>query len=226
MNSYQKIDKKGFYCSSDTVYFNNWTKLFILSAKQYAPWAHIHVHIFDSIESDYDWCKKNNISISSEVTPSQYSDNIETKKGYWVNARFIRLPELYVDTTPVISIDSDSLLIQPLSEYQFDQDLARSWVTVRGAEDLSLGSAVGVGADNVRHIYREKLLEHKDNLRWFLDQETLDSMLKNNLIGKMNTRYSDFKYNNESYIWTGKGNRKFKKTFMRLAEEYRKRLVQ
>ena len=82
MNSYQKIDKKGFYCSSDTVYFNNWTKLFILSAKQYAPWAHIHVHIFDSIESDYDWCKKNNISISSEVTPSQYSDNIETKKGY------------------------------------------------------------------------------------------------------------------------------------------------
>jgi hypothetical protein len=226
MNSYQQIDKKGFYCPSDTVYFNNWTKLFILSAKQYAPWAHIHVHIFDSIESDYDWCNKNNISISSEVTPSQYCDNIETKKGYWVNARFIRLPELYFDTTPVIAIDSDSLLIQPLSEYQFDQDLAHSWVTVRGAEDLSLGSAVGFGLDNVRHIYREKLLEHFNNLRWFLDQEILDDMLTDSLIGKMNIKYSDFKYSNESYIWSGKGNRKFKKTFMALAEEYRKGLTQ
>ena len=226
MNSYRKIDKKGFYCPSDTVYFNNWTKLFILSAKQYAPWAHIHVHIFDSIESDYDWCNKNNISISSEVTPSQYCDNIETKKGYWVNTRFIRLPELYFDTTPVIAIDSDSLLIQPLSEYQFDQDLAHSWVTVRGVEDLSLGSAVGFGLDNVRHIYREKLLEHSNNLRWFLDQEILDGMLKDSLIGKMNIKYSDFKYNNESYIWSGKGNRKFKKTFMALAEEYRKGLIQ
>jgi len=226
MNSYRKIDKKGFYCSSDTVYFNNWTKLFILSAKQYAPWAHIHVHVFDSTESDHDWCKKNNISISSEVTPSQYCDNIETKKGYWVNSRFIRLPELYVDTTSVIAIDSDSLLVQPLSESQFDKDLACSWVTVRGAEDLSLGSAVGFGVDNVRHTYREKLLEHKDNLRWFLDQEILDIMLKDNVIGKMNTKYSDFKYSNASYIWTGKGNRKLKKTFMVLAEEYRKGVVQ
>jgi len=158
MNVWQQIDKKGFYCSSDTLYFNNWTKLFILSAKQYAPWAHIHVHIFDSTESDYDWCNKNNISISSEITPTQYTETVDTKKAYWSNARFIRLPELYSDSTSVITVDSDSLFVQPLSEYQFDQDLSCSWVTVRGAEDLSLASAIGFGPDNVRHIYRKKLL--------------------------------------------------------------------
>jgi hypothetical protein len=225
MNFYKKIDKKGFYCSSDTVYFNNWTKLFILSAKQYAPWAHIHVHIFDPTESDYSWCNKNNISISSEITPVQYAETIDTKKGYWVNMRFVRLAELYTDSTLVIAIDSDSLFVKNLSESQFDNDLKTSWVTVRGKPQHSLGSALGFGCDNFRHIYREKLLEHKDNLRWFLDQEILDDMLRDNLIEKMNTKYSDFSHNIESYIWTGKGNRKFKQTFAALAEEYRKGLV-
>ena len=59
-----------------------------------------------------------------------------------------------------------------------------------------------------------------------LDQEILDGMLENNLIGRMNTKYTDFKYGSESYIWSGKGPRKLKKTFITLAEEYRKGLVQ
>lgn len=226
MNSYQQIDQKGFYCSSDTGYFNSWTKLFILSAKQYAPWAHIHVHIFDPVETDFNWCNQHNISISSEITPVQYAETIDTKKGYWVNMRFIRLAEIYSNSTSVIAIDSDSLFVKDLSASQFDNDLEISWVTVRGKPEISLGSAVGFGCDNVRHIYREKLLEHKDNLRWFLDQEILDDMIENNLIGKMNTKYSDFSHNIESYIWTGKGVRKFKKAFTEAAEEYRKRLTQ
>jgi hypothetical protein len=118
MNSCQPIDKKGFYCSSDTVYFNSWTKLFILSAKKYAPWAHIHVHIFDPVDADYNWCNKNNISISSEITPTQYTETIDTKKGYWVNMRFVRLAELYSNSTSVIAIDSDSLFVQKLNGLQ------------------------------------------------------------------------------------------------------------
>jgi hypothetical protein len=226
MNSYQPIDKKGFYCSSDTVYFNSWTKLFILSAKKYAPWAHIHVHIFDPVEADYNWCNKNNISISSEITPTQYMETIDTKKAYWSNTRFIRLPEIYSDSTSVIAVDSDSLFVQKLTESQFDADLKTSWGTVarRGKYDTSLASAIGFGPDNVRHIYRKKLLERIDNLRWFLDQEMLDDMLKDGLIEKMNTKYSDFKYSKESFIWTGKGNRKFKTTFAFIANEYRKEI--
>jgi hypothetical protein len=61
------IDKKGFYCPSDTVYFNEWTKLFIKSAKIHAPWAHIHVHIFDAIDEDVAWCIKNEVSILSLI---------------------------------------------------------------------------------------------------------------------------------------------------------------
>lgn len=219
-----KVIKKGFYCPSDSVYFNTWTKIFILSAKRHAPWAHVHVHIFDPIESDFEWCEKYNVSISTEVTPLQYAKDDITKKGYWVNARFIKLPELYDDNISVIAIDSDSLFVKDLSETEFDVDLQSSWVTVRGDKQASLGSALGFSKDSVRHEYRNRLLTHSNELRWFLDQEILDEMLKENLIGKMSTKYSDFKYNSESIIWTGKGYRKFKKHFVNLADEYRKGL--
>ena len=216
-----KIFKKGFYCASDTVYFNNWSKRFILSAKKHAPWAHIHVHIFDSTNDDADWCEKNNVSMTSEVTPSEYSMTQESKLAYWVNARFVRIPELYNDATCVISIDSDSIFKNDLTEEMFDQDIQSSWVTTRSKNvNVSLGSAVGFGADNARHILKNHL-ENSLPFRWNLDQEMLDVMIVNSEIQAMDLRYSDFYTQPDSYIWTGKGNRKFKDQFAKLAEEYK-----
>ena len=217
-----KINKKGFYCPSDTVYFNTWTKLFIKSAKIHCPWAHIHVHIFDGTEEDKTWCLQNDVSVTIENTPAAYSTNIETKRAFWVNARFIRITELFNDAVSLIAIDSDSLFKNDLTEKQFDNDLNKSWVTVRGEDKTSLGSAVGFGPDIVRYTLKEKLLEHIDNLKWYLDQQILDDMLKNKQIGEMDLRYSDFTSQPSSFIWTGKGDRKFKKKFAALADNYRK----
>ena len=222
MSNFKKISKKGFYCPSDTVYFNNWTKLFIKSVKIHCPWAHIHVHIFDGTEEDKTWCLQNNVSITLEKTPVKYSTNIETKRAFWVNTRFIRITELFDDSISLIAIDSDSLFKNDLTEKQFDNDLSKSWVTVRGENKASLGSAVGFGPDTVRYILREKLLERIDNLKWYLDQHVLDDMLKNKQINEMDLRYSDFTSQSSSFVWTGKGDRKFKKKFAALADNYRK----
>lgn len=217
----KKINKKGFYCASDTVYFNTWTKNFIKSSKIHAPWAHIHVHIFDGTDKDQNWCIENNVSVTTEKTPDQYSIDLETKKAFWVNTRFIRIAELFEDSTPLIAIDSDSLFKNNLSELQFDNDLKHSWVTVRGDNNASLGSAVGFGNDQSRFVLRKKLLEHQDNFKWFLDQKILDVMLQSQEIKMMDLRYSDFYTQINSYIWTGKGDRKFKKKFAALTEHFR-----
>lgn len=218
----KKINKKCFYCPSDTEYFNTWTKNFIKSARIHAPWAHIHLHIFDSTTEDVQWCLDNNISVTTENTPPEYSINLETKKAYWVNTRFIRIPELFDDNVSLIAIDSDSLFKNNLTESQFDNDLQTSWVTVRGENNASLGSAVGFSNDNSRFLLREKLLEHRHNLKWFLDQQILDSMLLKKEIGTMDLRYSDFFTQPNSFVWTGKGDRKFKKKFAALTDYYRK----
>jgi hypothetical protein len=221
INGQINIRKKGFYCPSDTIYFNTWSKLFILSAKKHAPWAHIHVHIFDPVATDIAWCEENAITMSSEITPIEYSITQEQKLAYWVNSRFTRIPEIYNDTTCFISIDSDSIFKNDLSEKIFDQDTAVSWVTTRSKNlNVSLGSAVGFGADNARHILK-KHIENLQPFRWNLDQEVFDTMILDKQITPMDLRYSDFYTNPKSYIWTGKGNRKFKDQFAKLAEEYK-----
>jgi hypothetical protein len=221
----KKINKKGFYCSSDSVYFNTWTKLFIASTKKHAPWAHIHVHVFDAVDEDIVWCQQNGVSITTEITSPEYSESLELKKDFWVNMRFVRIPEIYDDSTPLVAVDSDSLFKNDLSEEEFDRDMQHSWVTTRQMKKLdyitSLGSGVGFGNDPARHILRTKLLENSKQLRWWLDQTILDAMLISDEINAMDLRYNDFTYNPTSYIWSGKGKRKFEENFHTLANYYR-----
>ena len=93
---------------------------------------------------------------------------------------------------------------------------------------MSLCSAFGVGPDNTRHIICDRYSAVYGTPDWIFayDQRVMDQMIAADEITAMDLRYTDFKFGNSSYIWTGKGDRKFKKTFTTLAEEYRKGLVQ
>ena len=216
------IDKHSFYCSSDSGYFNEWTKLLIASAKKHAPWANFHVHIFDPLISDITWCKENNVSISHEVTPPHYTSNIETKKGYWVNARFYRIPEIFKPETIVCAIDSDSLFYKDLPENEFIKICSKSWVTVREKGSGSVGSGVNFGLDNFRDTFRNILHPSVDTgFKWYLDQEILDQCIAQKQVKPFGMSFSDYNCRVESYIWTGKGTRKYKHKFAELANTYR-----
>jgi hypothetical protein len=221
LNLEEKISKHGFYCPSDSVYFNQWTKPFILSAVKHAPWAHIHVHIFDMTDADKQWCDEHNVSYSQEVTP--VFENI-TNRDYWVNVRFCRLSEIYQDNVPVIAIDSDSLFTQNLSEEDFLKDMSHDWVTYRDKGAGSLGSCVGFAANgNARHLLKERLLQYYNTkfFAWFRDQVELDIMLQEKSISKFSMKYSDHKCRNNNVIWTGKGDRKYKGRFAELYTKYK-----
>lgn len=223
----EKISYDCFYCPSDSGYFNQWTKLFILSAKEHAPWAKVHVHIFDITEDDKRWCEKNSVSYTYETTPEEFSSTIETKKDFWVNIRFCRIPEIFQDNVTVLSIDSDSLFNKKLELEEFKSDTVFDWVAVRDKGNGSLGSCVLFSKDSpARHILRDRLISHwgKDTFKWYLDQEILDQMLEENLIKPFSMKYTDYTCKPFSTIWTGKGDRKFKKHFPILANKYRKLL--
>ncbi len=209
----KKIDKPGFYCSCDTVYYNDWARFFLLSAKEYAPWAHVHFHIFDGTREDVQWAIQQGATATIEPTPPEYNTSYEIRRGYWVNARFVRIPDLYDDSTPVISIDADSLMVKDYPREEFGQDMTHSWVTTAAKrEQLALGSAVGFAADSARHVLAQRLRDAPE-VRWYLDQEILDEMLKEQILQPMSLKYSDFKMRDDNFIWTGKGPRKFKERF-------------
>lgn len=207
-----KISTPGFLCGCDTVYFNQLGKNLYASIREHAPWAHMHFHIFDATDADRTWIQdKEKCSASYEVTPIEYNSNIEDRKAYWSNMRWIKVLEYYNDTTPVIDIDADCIVVKPLSQQQFLQDLQHSWVpTAPKRDQRSLASAVGFAADNARHRFAELLLNIKNNgkFRWADDQRMLDVMIDAGEINLMDLRYTDYKFKDNSYIWTGKGERK------------------
>ena len=206
------INTPGFFCGCDTIYFNQLGKTLYASIREYAPWAHMHFHIFDATQDDINWCNlQQQCSVSQETTPSEYNQNIEEKKAYWSNMRWVRVLEHYSDNTPVIDIDADCVMVRPLSQEQFLQDLQHSWVPTAPKRDQhSLASAVGFAPDNARYRFSELLLDIKNNSRfqWADDQRMLDIMLDANEIKEMDLRYTDYKFKDSSYIWTGKGERK------------------
>jgi hypothetical protein len=73
-----------------------------------------------------------------------------------------------------------------------------------------LASTVTFGDDNFRHEFRERLVHHFsiDNIYWFLDQDVLDEMIKENRLGTMFLEWTGTKMTPTQMIWTAKGDRK------------------
>lgn len=218
------VDRPGFMLASDTVYFNRWTKYLFYSIQQHAPWAHVHFHVFDPTKQDLAWLAAANCSYSSETTPEHYCQSHQDRVVYWCAARYIRTTEIYTDTTPVINLDSDSVMVKDLSIEQFLQDLAHSWVPVAAKrETRSLCSALGLGLDQGRHAVRQTLLDVYTNSRltWALDQRLCDQLLDSDQLQPMDLRYTDYKMKDTSYIWTGKGDRVEKSSFQNALQRYK-----
>jgi len=113
--------------------------------------------------------------------------------------------------------------VRDLSQEQFLTDLETSWVPIAAKRDQrSLASAVGFGNDNARKIFADMMLNIRDTSRfaWYDDQKMLDIMLDRDQIRSMDLRYTDFKFSNNSYIWTGKGERKFKVQFNEMLKKF------
>jgi hypothetical protein len=206
------IKQPGFMCGCDTLYFNQLGKILYASIREHAPWAHMHFHIFDATLDDLDWAdSRTNCSVSSEITPAEYNQTIEQRRAYWSNMRWVRVLDYYDNATPVIDIDADCVMVRPLSKEQFLSDLQHSWVpTAPKRDQQSLASAVGFAPDQARHRFAELLLDIKNNryFQWADDQRMLDVMIDTGEIELMDLRYTDYKFRDTSYIWTGKGERK------------------
>lgn len=225
----EKISTPSIYIPSDTFYFNEWSKIFIISIKKYVPWINVHCHIFDPTDQDIAWCKKYNVTVSSETTPQEFN-TIDRKKGYWVCTRFYRIPEIFSNDVSVLALDSDCLFTKPLTEKEFTKDLSQDWVAIREKGSGCLGGSVGLSAHgSARHLIREEI-EKYDVLKWYLDQTILNHFLNKGSLIPFSMKYIDYHFRSESMIWAGKGNRRHKKKrgrfgFPELVESYKEILI-
>lgn len=220
----KKIDRDGFMLAADTRYFTDWSKTLYHSIRKHAPWAHVHFHLFDPTDQDLAWLASHDCSYTCESTPENYCQDHTTKVLYWAAVRYIRVTDIYQDHTRVINLDVDSIMVNDLSYDQFVKDLSHTWVPVaKKRETLSLCSAIGFAPDQGRYHVRNKLetVYKNSRLTWALDQRLCDELLDEGKIQPQDLRYTNFKFDPAAVIWTGKGDRVFKKTFQDKLEFYR-----
>ena len=200
-----------FYLPCDTVFFNDFAIHFIKSVKIYANKISVHVHIFDATDQDIEWCNKNKISLTTEITPEMYK-TLDDKKGYWVNSRFLRVPEIFHDSANIMAVDPDGMLIADISLEEWSADLSNDWVAMRVKGVGALGGCVAFAGNKLgRYYLKDKILElaKQQGLVWFLDQTALNELVAEEKISTFGMKYVDYHLRPDSKIWTGKGAKKY-----------------
>ena len=219
-----KIDKKltgnFFFFAADNVYFDLYGKVLALSLLKHASWSKIHVHFYNQTSEQAAWCDKKGITHTNEVLDKNHLEF----RTLCACIRFIRIPEIFEDTAKILSFDCDVIANKTIPQEKFLEDTSKSKVTLKKG-NRALASTVTFGDDNFRHEFRERLVHHFsiDNIYWFLDQDVLDEMIKENRLGTMFLEWTGTKMTPDRMIWTAKGDRKISRVqYQQLIDYYLK----
>lgn len=194
-----------FYFAADTIYFNLYGQALALSLLKHAPWANVHVHLYNPTEPQKSWCREKNVSFTEETIDTDHPEF----NTLCACIRFIRIPEIFSPTARILSFDCDVIANNNIPIEKFMASTNTSQVTIRKG-NKSLASAISFGNDQFRDEYREQLLFHfnKDQIYWFLDQDILDRMMQEGKIQQLSSEWTSTKMTPDRMIWTAKGARK------------------
>lgn len=194
-----------FYFAADSKYFDLYGKALALSLLQHAPWANIHVHLYNATNEQIAWCCQKNISYTNELI------DVNNKEFNTLCAciRFIRIPEIFDPSAKIISFDCDVIANTTIPLTKFLEATSLSKITIRKG-GKSLASAISFGSDNFRNTYSTRLRESfkQENIYWFLDQDILDHMMLEKPIPQLSSEWTGTKMTPDRMIWTAKGSRK------------------
>jgi len=194
-----------FYFAADSKYFDLYGKALALSLLQHAPWANVHVHLYNPSIAQLNWCNQKNVSYTDELI-----DINDTEfNTLCACIRFIRIPEIFDSSAKIISFDCDVIANTTIPLTKFLEATNTSKITIRKG-GKSLASAISFGADDFRNTYSTRLHESfkQGNIYWFLDQDILDSMLIEKSIPQLSSEWTGTKMTPDRMIWTAKGSRK------------------
>lgn len=204
-----KIDKKlngnFFFFAADNVYFDLYGKALALSLLKHAKWANIHIHFYNQTPEQEEWCKRKGVTFTNDIVDRNHPEF----RTLCACIRFARIPEIFEDTARILSFDCDVIANNTIPIEKFLEDTNFSKVTLKKG-NRALASTVTFGNDSFRHEFRQRLLHHFsiDNIYWFLDQDLLDELIKENRLGTMFLEWTGTKMTPSQMIWTAKGERK------------------
>ena len=230
--------KPFIYAACDSVYFTEFGQEFVNSTQQNTEFG-VHIHLFNPTADQLEFCQQKNVSVTHETVlfeafKSMSTDQLELKqlerthtamkkgndqniaerlrKTYYACVRFIRLQEIFNESTAVFSADVDAVVRQQIPPLDNTYDFYIHHITGSKARFLAgglwLNSVPGSSKFLQDYASRLRTSIEQDYIYWGLDQDLLDPMMPNYNHGHLPIGYIDWNMKPDSYVWTAKGKRK------------------
>jgi hypothetical protein len=169
----------------------------------------------------------NTVHLERSLTAMRKSNDanlaVRIQKTYYACARFVRLWEMIAPDAQVLAVDSDAVIRSKVPALT-GQDFYIHYITGNKARYLAGGVMLSGRPAGYQFIseYAQELLKHIncDCLYWSLDQDVLDPIVPRYSWGNLPKSYIDWDMHPDSYIWTAKGQRKDRPTFINEQRKY------
>ena len=241
-------DQFFIYAAADCLYFDQYGKTLIESISRNTNYA-LHLHLFNPRDDQVQYCIDRCVSVTYEYIPDDLfvqsiaytlqdtdrggvlaskciklgidSYDIYMDKVYYTCARFIRLAEILKQSNSVLIIDVDAIVRK-----QFPLPVGNSFYVHKFEVFKRMMCGVMYITEDGHQFYNyftQLLLTHFDNddIVWELDQITLRKAVGQfNQYGLLPESYIDWRFREDSYIWTAKGSRKDRKIFREELQKY------
>jgi len=216
-----QIDKEtSFACISDQKYLK-YLKSFLKSLSIHQTDIHVQICLINI--KNKQKISLNLVKIYNNISVEFYDQNFTKtyeKKAFCANHRAEFISKLLNDRFQnIIYVDVDSLVRKKVSADLFFNNKFDIKIHFREGNDKRMKVAAGVIAvrksDKTQNFFNEwRALLEKSKYEWFADQVTFYKLfLKYEKIlsfDHLPANLIDWNFNSESYIWAGKGNRKYK----------------
>jgi len=175
-------------------------------------------------DSDFMW-------LSQSVDFTSFSDM--QKRVYYASLRFLVLPDL-IETSEIdnrfLVVDIDSIVMKPVPFPDVDlglctcddwKTLAQNPIEVAGMK-MSAGIVYATTESLDYFKMVKKFIVNQDFQYWFLDQQALNECVPDltEFFDFKDTMYFDIDFIEDSYIWTGRGPRKYdNETYVKAFDE-------
>jgi hypothetical protein len=147
------------------------------------------------------------------------------QKTYYACARFVRLQEIFSESTTVFAADIDAVVRLAIPELPKEKDFYIHHITGKKARFLAGGLWLNSAKEtkNFLHDYAQRLRTNigQDYLYWGIDQDVLDPIIPKYNHGQLPIEYIDWNMHSSSYVWTAKGSRKDLEIFINETKKYR-----
>jgi len=218
-------EKNNIFLACDNIFYHRFAINCAKTIRYFSPYLHIHIHVVNHEGYLY---QDNKITYSFEKFP-KLPEHPSTR--YYASVRLLRSSELFDQDQRVMIIDVDSLALKPIQEHEYiDQTSKLSQLVRKGGRWNNSMICLGLGkeADEFKKSIREKLLEIPITTwdGWY-DQDCIDKIRHLHNIQPISLSWLNFTLKkNNSYFYSGKGERKENDKFKEKTLEVLSRISQ